>query len=184
MKEVKNSHSQIRLRADYFKICVQKNMTVFVVIARSFTDNSDTRKDIIQQSLANVWNRVATIKEEEFMAMNLKAYISKAVYYEGLKYKRALQKAQAIESIENYPIDEDLMQELNLAQVQREGIIDIFIDKAAWVKSVVGEENFEILLMWGVDNLSYKEIADSTGKTIPAIRNIIFSLRKKLIQES
>jgi RNA polymerase sigma factor (sigma-70 family) len=186
MKNVKDS--RIQLKEDLLDKCTREHMGAFITVARSFADSREERREIITQSLANVWKCLRDKPDDEFSTMNLKAYICKAVYREGLKYQKRIRTTETTEDIDTYlnleyqDNDVNQFRQTLANSLQQEETADFYIEKAAWVKSVVGEEKFEILMMWGVDEMSYEDIATATKHTVAAIRNIIFNARKKLQQ--
>lgn len=183
MKEVKESH--LRFRQEHFEKCVHMNMGSFILISKSFAECLDTRREIIQQAITDVWKNLSKLNDEAFYAVKVKAYVGKAVYNEGIKYQTRVRKNPTTENIDDYVKnyeDENANQYSQKLQynLQQNDVVNYFIDKAQKIKILIGDEKFEILMMWGVDEKSYDEIAVITGKSEASIRNLIFNIRKKL----
>ena len=79
-----NLHSEIQKS---FIRCVEDNKLLFLSIASSFTNCSDDDEEIVQQAFTDVWKYISKYSEGSNDGINLRAYIAKAVRFEGLKFQ-------------------------------------------------------------------------------------------------
>ena len=161
---------------DAYEIIMNKYMTQAISFANKYVHDSFAAEDIVQDSFVDVYMQRLNFKQEYQFSTYLYAIVkNKSINY--LKMNKEILMSSFSETME-IQIEEKKFINLSTPETQ-------YFQKAEHLQLLstihrLNADERNMLYLYAVDECSYKEIAEKSGKTVAQVKIKIFRLRKKL----
>ncbi len=136
------------------------------LFALQYTNQLDDAEDIVQQTFADVWEKIC----EGMSILNLKAYLYQAVKNRSILYA-SQERAESFDA--DIPEEADITDDERIQLAERDARLWTAIDQ-------LPDERRRIFLLSKRDGLKYQEIADELHISIKTVENQISKALKAL----
>ena len=163
-----------------FERVFKNHFTGLCLFAEHFLKDSHHAEEIVEDLFCNLWENCKTID----IAVSLKAYLYKSVYYQCLKFIRHQKVEKKYKDNQGYFLADNQLNDINSqAYPVANLIVKELEDKIEAEINLLPPQCKEIFCLSRFDNLSYAEIAEKLNLSVNTVKTQMSRALQKLRDE-